>query len=202
MNASEPFGWPSAEHTLHGEGPDRRQMACLEWSRGEWHVRIAAFRLGAEILACHVKQNGAEQDALIFPFAYCWRQHIELAIKQLILAGADLLDRRGTPPRGHNLAPLWRRCRGLMEEIEPAPESLDNVDRVVGELQRMDTSGEEFRYPKFKDGTATLSSVDRLSFERINTALIGVSNFLAGSADLIDSQLQIKRELEREYLGE
>jgi hypothetical protein len=200
----EPPVWPSKSHSIRGEGTDWTQNACLGWSRGTWYVRVHGFRLAAELLADHVAQTGTEQDGLIFPFLYNWRQHVELALKELIIDAERLLDRDGKRPEGHNLDSLWQRCRTALEAVEPKGEAhnLDNAGRLIAELHAMDPRGDAFRYPHTRQGAATLDGIERLSFSEINEALQALSNFLVAAGMAISVDLEIKDDMEAEFRQE
>jgi len=109
-----------------------------------------------------------------------WRQHIELALKQIIVEADKLLDQPERIPTGHNLASLWQRCRRSLEAIDPPSEQaeLDNVEHVIAELHAMDPRGDAFRYAVSRTGDKTLAGIARLSFADINAALEPLANSL------------------------
>jgi hypothetical protein len=201
---TEPPVWPSKSHGIRGGGADWTQNACLGWSRGTWYARVHGFRVAAELLANHVAQTRTEQDGLIFPFLYNWRQHIELALKELIIVGERLLGRDGKRPEGHNLDGLWQRCRKALEAVEPKAEarSLDHAGRLIGELHAMDPKGDAFRDPRTRQGDATLDGIEHLSFSEINEALQALSNFLEAAGMAITADLEILDEMEAEFRQE
>jgi hypothetical protein len=193
------YEWPSMPRSLHGEGSDWRQTASLGWNRGGWYTRIRGFRVAAELLAAHVSEHRHEQDGIIFPFLYNWRQHIELALKQLIVETEQLLDLHTNPPRGHNLHSLWARWRsGLVHAGRGSADELDNVEAFIHELHELDPYGDAFRYPVSVDGVPTLEAVDHLSFERITEAVVPVANFLEAAAMAISVDLENKQDFERD----
>lgn len=195
---------PSKDHRLRGAGSDWTQNACLGWSRGKWYARVHGYRLAAELLADHVAKTGTEQDGLIFPFLYNWRQHFELALKELIIGAERLLDRDDERPEGHSLDALWQRCRKALEMIEPDADEcdLDNAGRLIGELHAMDPRGEAFRYPHTRRGAATLDGIEHLSFSQINDALQALSNFLEAAGMAISFDLEIREDMEAEFREE
>ena len=200
----EPPVWPSTSHSIRGAGSDWTQNACLGWSRGRWYARVHGFRLAAELLADYVAKTGTEQDGLIFPFLYNWRQHVELALKELIIDAGRLLDHEGKHPEGHNLDALWQRCRKGLEAVEPKAEKrpLDNAGRLIAELHTMDPRGDAFRYPHTLRGAATLDGIEHLSFSEINEALQALSNFLESAGMAISFDLEIREDMEAEFRQE
>jgi hypothetical protein len=200
----EPPVWPSNSHSIHGAGSDWTQNACLGWSRGGWHARVHGFRLAAELQADHVANTRTEQDGLIFPFLYNWRQHVELALKELIIDAERLLDRDDKRPEGHSLDALWQRCRKALETIEPEADGrdLDNAGRLIAELHTMDPRGEAFRYPHTRQGVATLDGIEHLSFSEINKALQALSNFLEAAGMAISFYLEAREDMEAAFREE
>src|SRR5271167_1627938 len=193
------FTWPSTPRSLHGEGSHWRLTASLDWARGNWYTRIMGFRTAAELLGAYVAEHRNEQDVLIFPFLYNWRQHIELALKQLIIETEKLLDVSKPVPTGHRLEALWARLRSLLEESgHGSTEELDNVSSAIAELHAMDPSGDAFRYPLSLEGKPTLAAVNRLSFDLVTAALVPVSDFLEAVDTAISVALDTKGDLERQ----
>lgn len=191
--------WPSIKRSLHDEGPDWAQTANLAFGRGDAYPRICGFRVAAELLAAYVRDHERAADGLIFPLLYSWRQHIELALKDLIVEAELLAEYDSpTPPAGHNLIALWQRFRCAIGS-KGTPSELANVQHVIGELHAMDPTGEAFRYAWSKKRTPTLAAVHQLSLQSVNTALGAVANFLDAAATGISVELEAKAELLREY---
>jgi hypothetical protein len=203
LDLNEPIIWPSTARSLLGEGEHWSLTACLGWSRGDWHMRIHGFRQAAELIGAYIAKHRHDQDGLIFPFLYNWRQHVELALKHLMVAAERLRDVSDKTPFGHNLEQLWTRCRASLEDLGGSSETeLDNVGTVIAELHAMDPHGDAFRYPTGRDGSATLPGIDRLSFDRINDALVAVSNFLEAAETGVSVDLENKLDYEAEYAAE
>src|SRR5689334_16692383 len=85
--ARESLPWPSANSDLRPLGKDWQHHALLAWQRGSSHGPISGYREGAEALAERMVDSRHEIDSLVYPYAYCWRHHIELLLKDLL---ADL----------------------------------------------------------------------------------------------------------------
>jgi hypothetical protein len=199
--SSDEIAWPDAPRSLYGTGSDWRQNASLSWSRGGWYARVRGFRVAAEVIAGYVAEHRTEQDGLIFPFLYNWRQHIELAMKQLIIQCEELINVESRRPHGHDLDELWTRLRKSLETIEdatPQKAELDSVAALIAELHRIDPYGDAFRYPHTTKGFPTLEGVEILSFKTINDAFVPVANFLETLEFGVLAWLDIKREYEYE----
>jgi hypothetical protein len=171
----------------------------LESARRRRDPNVGGFRLNAELLAAHVRENRGARDTLIFPFVYSWRQHIELALKQVIVEAEQLYDIDGDTPVGHDLNELWERFRRCVQS-GATEEEFSNAEHVIGELHAIDPIGEAFRYGTSKDGTATVPTIEQLSFERVGSACAALSNFLDAAATQISLELEAKHDALAEQL--
>ena len=74
---------------------------------------------------------------MIYPILFNARQAIELGLKETIRLGNRLLDRDGSYPKHHELAPLWQIAKGLLAEAASLhdPEALD--EEVTGAFEEL-----------------------------------------------------------------
>lgn len=193
--------WPSDTDTVLPTGLiDPAVSADLMWLRywagGTATFHALGFREAAELLAPRVGYGPGQEDALVYPFAYCWRHHLELRLKMLIAEAAGYLDEalpakvRKDLSRSHDLAKLWGYCRPLLERVDQRDSSAlanENIERLLTELNWLDPHpGIAFRYPTATDGsTPTLGGIDHLDVESFHKACLGLSNALSGWSDMI-----------------
>jgi hypothetical protein len=175
FGATEDIPWPSASDSLFGPEDDWRAIACLDWARGSAVVRALGYQRAAEVLFEEIA-GGRDQDLLVYPFALCWRHHLELELKTLIRAAANFLEEPVSAAAEaalgqHGLLDLWAQCRPLLERVDPRDDTdLDHAGRLIAQLHKIDPSGEAFRYATTKGGEATLRQVkdDRLAVDRFH----------------------------------
>ena len=116
MTTVELIAWPERDHNLGATGADWTSHALIGWQEGEVGGRIAGYRRAAEILAEHVLAHRGDLDLVVFPLAGCWRQHVELRLKDLLADLQVLLGRPAEPRHHHDIERLWEEVRPLLYE--------------------------------------------------------------------------------------
>jgi hypothetical protein len=187
--------------SLLASGTDWHQVACVRWSQSDPYPRISGFRRAAEVLAAQVKSTSHDQDILIFPYLYCSRQHIELALKQLVVSLGRLSgDAAAWPSQSHTLLPLWEQfVSGLIREGLVRDEAIQWVEPVIRELDGLDPGGDSFRYHIRRDGSPTLPSLGNVSFQTIEDTLARVANLLDAAMAEVSNLLDVKTEIDAPY---
>ena len=129
------------------------------------------YRMAADILAAHIRQRG-DETFLFYPLVFLYRHHVELMLKNLILAfdepgvrwvtQAELLseeDRESLAKgkKAHSLQELWERLRpvvlALGHDVVSA-ERIEGIDFYVQQLNEIDPHpATNFRYPEKIDET-------------------------------------------------
>jgi hypothetical protein len=196
--AEETFavGLPGPDESLFGPGNDQWSLASIGCWRGHWYPRIRGYRDAAELIEREVAESGRSQDGLIYPFLASWRQHIELALKALILEIEVLEDVVPTPRHTHNLRSLWNECRRRLVARYSDMELYDHAERLIGQLHNLDPRSDEFRYPFRTSGEAALGSVDSLYFDKVGSALRPLSDFF----DIASTMVQVDQDAKDEVL--
>src|SRR4051812_27294719 len=133
--------------------------ACVGWTCDQWVGYAEGYRRAAEILVQHIADTERDQDVLVYPIVFMYRQAIEISLKRLIVIGTQLIDRPTEVPRHHRLVLLWRQCRPIIEEVWPdgPKEDLDVVGAVLEDFEALDPISTVFRYPVNNEGQASLS---------------------------------------------
>ena len=136
------------------------------------------FRRAAEILqaAMLAQHSVRDLDTVIFPYAACWRHHVELQLKSLLAQLRALSDLPVEGRHHHQIDQLWQEARKLMAEHFPGQKAdLAAAGKVIIQLARMDPDGQEFRYAAKRDGSRTLPGIDRINLVAFHEAMIGVA---------------------------
>jgi hypothetical protein len=144
--------WPTLGETMFTDGlPDWHNNACLV-PRADWSIYAEGYRRAGRLLVEHVNSSGVDQDFLVYPIVFCYRQYLELKMKHLVLAGSQLLDLDTELIKSHDLVPLWKSCRSILERVAP-DEPMDQLEAVtegIEQLSKIDSTSEGFRYPEDK----------------------------------------------------
>jgi len=127
------------------------------------------YRLAAEILADHVRGRG-EETFLFYPIVFLYRHHVELMLKNLILAfdepgvravtGAEAFrdeDRNSlqSGKKAHSLQALWDHLRPSVEGLgsQVSAELIEGINYYIQQLNEIDPHSVSFRYPAGVAGT-------------------------------------------------
>ena len=193
FGVTDDIPWPTASETLLGSGDHWQAIANLDGAGGSDRLRASGFQRAAEVIFEEIAA-GRDQDLLVYPFAFCWRHHLELELKSLIRAAAHLLgeplsDATKDELKGHRLGPLWALCRPLLERIDPrAAADYGTVGGQLSELHQIDPAGDAFRYAITNAGKPWLASVKagQIAVDRFHRVCEGLATFLGACADQID----------------
>ena len=86
------------------------------------------------------------RECYIFPVLFCFRQYLELTMKDSILyfrLKRKRASRGESNLEGHNLLVLWNNLKMYLDVID---SEVKNVHKIVEELSVVDGNGELFRY--------------------------------------------------------
>ena len=206
MNTSE-SAWPHSRHDLRSPAASYWQFSDLGWQRlSGLEGRTLGFRRAAEMLyeSMLTSRSIADLDTVFYPYALCWRHYVELQLKAL---HADLRALAGRAPKAthhHMIDRLWTGVRHLIHEQFPGDEDPGESDahRLIGQLAALDPDGQQLRYGKRRDGTASLPDVDQVNLVTFHEAMSAVANYLEAVAAAVDHDLDIKREMDEYYSAE
>lgn len=124
--------------------------AWLQNPADKFYLYSEGYKQAGNIIYAHVKNIG-DNNTLVYPIVFVFRQCLELKLKELITLGyrhLAIFDQ--TFPNNHNLVCLWVIYRKkILPKIDSSinSEMLDGVERLIQEFQREDTNSSNFRYP-------------------------------------------------------
>ncbi|MEC3980411.1 hypothetical protein [Amycolatopsis sp. H20-H5] len=193
---SQPTPWPNPQADLLAGDDDWHFIACMDWPRDQWIGYIGGYWKAASLIVAQVAATGRDQDYLVYPFLMCWRHHVELQLKNLIIQCQRCKREEVDFPRTHKIGPLWSRTRKLLDEVyrDDDRARLDDVERILTQLQDFDPTSEHFRYPVARDGSPTLEALPRVHLRKFHEAMEGVAHYL----DATDTGLREKFDAESE----
>jgi hypothetical protein len=161
------LAWPDVPRFCFGPGSPVSLNACVGWVQSQPHEMegyVDGYRKAATALYEYAAATGASPDYLVFPIAFLWRHHLELALKDIISVGRQLADEPWGFPKGHRLLDLWTEARNHVVQCgDPAAPELSNVEANIREFENIDPWADGFRYPLNRDQTVrSLPNVPRL----------------------------------------
>jgi len=173
--------------------------ACLNFNGIDINAYAVGYKQAADFLVERVSQERRYQDTLVYPIAFLYRQYLELRLKQLILAGRELLDIQSSQENlHHGIDKLWKQCRSMLGRIHPDEnlDYLDDIERYIAEFARVDPSSTAFRYPTDKEGNPSLEGLSHVNLRNLSETMEKIAILLDGASFNFDMLLQAKCEME------
>lgn len=188
---------PNPQDKLFTSAEDWWNNACLNFLPHGWTIYAIGYKDAADILVEHIAKTKRQQDTLIYPIIFLYRQYLELALKDLILEGRKLLDDPDPLPKTHRIDELWRLCDRLLEQISPgdSADSRKEIGRLIEEFAQVDPLSMSFRYPEDKDGNPTLPGLTNINMRNVREVTGKISVILEGAGAMIYESLSYKREM-------
>ncbi len=174
--------------------------ACLNYMGIDWNAYAIGYKLAADLLVDYVDSKKQNQDILVFPIVFLYRQYLELRLKELILSGSTLLDNNKTPKiTFHNIESLWKSCRTILEKVFPEDpkEDFTEIERVIAEFSITDPRSTGFRYPTDKEGKISLPGLTHINLRNLSELINQATSILEGASTGISVYLDMKSDYER-----
>ena len=89
--------------SLFSGDKDWNANACLNWSLDTMGLYIEGYREAADKLVHDVVESGTNQDILVFPISFLYRQYIELQLKHIIRESRIFLEEGSSLPEHHRI---------------------------------------------------------------------------------------------------
>lgn len=176
--------------------------ADIGWMKNRSPFYVNGYRLAAEKLSENFDQLFVnEKDSLIFPIIYLYRQHIELATKDIIRDMCRLLQvTENVKILGeHRILDLWNEVIRLYCELakQLSPEysftnrnELDKAKLVIKEFSHYDDRSFAFRYATDKSGNRLLDDVDYISLNNFKTEIEVVLKVIDNLTETISHEIE------------
>jgi hypothetical protein len=183
-------------------GGDIATNACVHFGLTE-HGMVNGFRKAADSLVDVLMLTRSDQDYLVFPIAFCYRQYFELRLKGLLRDSSRLLD-QPDPPRNvmerHRLVPIWSLLEPKLCAIFQDSVELTLVGDRVREFDEMDPESMAFRFATSKRGGPLLpADLRNLDLANLRDVMSKIAFGLDGADLGVDVYLEQKAEMSAEY---
>lgn len=171
--------YPSSEDNFFSNVKKEERRSTAYIKNDDWDIYTVGYKLAGDVLADHASSK-CGHDLLVYPILFLYRQHLELAIKCLIIKSDNT-----KPESTHNLNILWTTCLELIKKSHPdiakeRENELQNTTRLIGELCRYDPKSFAFRYQLQKDyeTSALPNNLKEVSLMNIMKVFGNISNEL------------------------
>lgn len=115
------------------------RMSMAEIYISEGYINAALWML----TLIKLSNNNGRKNAYIYPAMFCFRQYIELIMKDTIRRFEQNEIGRSKNLGYHNLNELWIDLKQYIDYID---EEVNAIDKLILELQRIDGNSFSFRY--------------------------------------------------------
>lgn len=164
--------------------------------RGERIYRMKkAFKDAADLLVVYTEENAHERRNLVWPIVFCYRQYIELALKDVIAEyGPQIENNHKIEPNWntHSLKELWTYYKQIinstLSEItaDDIPEVL-SIEACIDELEGIDAGSYSFRYPTDTKGRQIDIPFSSIDLYHLRDMMEGIYGFLDASESALDA---------------
>jgi hypothetical protein len=194
-------GLQAEERLFVASDDDWMNNACVNFGYPE-EGYVGGFLRAADLAVEHVISTGTDQDYLVYPIVFGYRQYLELRLKGLLRDASNLLNEPAPSDRlmgKHKLIPLWRELRPLLDRVFSAEsDQLDLIGGRIEEFSEMDPDSYTFRYATTKIGTLSLpEDLRHINLAHLRTVMakialmldgadVGISVYLENKADMLE----------------
>lgn len=199
--APVPAWQPESASLFSGEADDARLIAMPSSGEAGWPLYEQGYLMAAQQVLDRIVTSGFDQDFLVYPLVFLYRQYLELQLKLVIHLGRELYGGRSGPMKTHSLAALWDVAIGYIRRTWP--DDTQDTTRIradLAEFDALDGGSYAFRYPV---GTSQEPSLpDNLT--RFNVATFAkraeaIGGYLEGASNGMWAHRDWQREMTAEY---
>ncbi|MCP5195925.1 MAG: hypothetical protein H6974_03900 [Gammaproteobacteria bacterium] len=175
---------------------DWHNNACLNFQGDMSYGYIEGYKRAADALVTQVNETGIDQDFLVYPIVFLYRQHIELLLKRIINNSRQLLNNESGYPKNHKIDNLWHLVKDLARQVwqEKDPEEFKLIDHIIKELSEADPESMSFRYPEDKNGKKSNPDILHINLRYFGQTINEISSILDGIDAGISHDLNQKNE--------
>ncbi|MBL8875609.1 MAG: hypothetical protein JNM86_07430 [Phycisphaerae bacterium] len=186
--------WPSAGQSLFLNGGS--DPVEFHGYLAESFSHPEAYRRAAEMLYEAAVDKPCDRDAIMLPFVFLWRHHVEVSLKRLIETFHEINHDRSRPPPTHKLSLLWAQVRPELVSIWPKAnqDPLIGIDEAIAELEQLDRTGETWRYSTDRNGNSIVPVGLKFSLSHFHNVMQGISNLIDGCHATTSEHLSDLRE--------
>lgn len=179
---------PKNEDSIFSKESDWHNNACLNFSSDMSFGYIDGYKLAADLLISNVIETANNQDTLVYPIIFLYRQHIELLLKNIILHGRILQEETPNFPTHHNLMNLWNTVKGIINFAlkKNNTKEIIQITNLLVEFSEIDPQSMAFRYPMDQKGNIHNPTMKYVNLRKFGEKMIIVSDFLCG----VDAELE------------
>ena len=216
---NDEFDYPKPKTNVFIAGKNPRTSSHIGWNNdlSQFWGYSEGYKTAADSLIEKMLQDGhnLSLDTMIFPAIFCYRQYLELSMKNIIISGRFIEEGRKLPFSGHDLMNLWGNCKTIICDYNKVTSDnsdtkiLNLVKKYIKEFSQVDFNSEYFRYPINKEEGLHHTKHISIDLENLMKRMNELYNFFEGCRCMIDElndaimeEKVMAIEYERELMAE
>lgn len=175
--------WPTKGDKPFVTAPNQSDNANIhENEKFRMQGMISGYKMAADHLVRDASEDGWVRDQLVYPIIFCYRQFLELSLKQLVADHGEIV---GVEPnwKSHDLAFFWQKFLTMLKAFgtEDPDDADPAVRKIVLEFAKIDPESFSFRYPVDNDGDAVPVVYDALHLPALAGVMEATDNYFTGA---------------------
>jgi hypothetical protein len=178
-----PEHWPRLGQRLFVPGSPGRDADVASGLDERMYWMKEGFKETADLLAIQAEES-REQKKFVWPIVFCYRQYIELALKEVLAKHGEQVEPEIEPNwKSHKLGELWSDCKSIMQETLSGT-TLDDIPGVraleglINEFQGVDVGSYSFRFPTDTTGKLVEFPFESIDLANLKSVMEGIYTFL------------------------
>lgn len=173
--------WPRPGDEVFSEAEDQWMNAHVNWAMGSAFYAIG-YKTAGDVLVEHVDRTNYDADSLVYPVVFCYRQYLELTLKELLAEARRYFYIEDEGPDGHPLLLVWWPLRKLLAQRwsdSDASTEMDAVEDALRQFDTVDRGSFAFRYATKKNGEASLPrELQRINLRNLSEVVGRIGTYL------------------------
>jgi len=178
---------PTQAMKLFTSGPPARTLAWLSPDQ-EAYIVSEGYVMAADLMVERIESKPpGDIDFLIWPIAFCYRQAIELELKEALVVARRLTRSSQGFRAGHDLCELWSALKTeltLLKAVDDV-EEIGALDSLIHEFHQKDPQSLKFRYTRNTKGQPLRDRQDRIQLAVLANGCRAIRSWLGGLIDML-----------------
>jgi len=159
---------------------DWKNNACLNFTEDRWDLYAEGYKKASDLLVTHIQINQVDQDFLVYPIVFNYRQYLELKLKDILLVAQKVFNKTFILPIHHDINMIWKDVREIIEQnwSDTPKKDLNQVGKLINEFSNADKISMAFRYPIDKSGDVHLKNICHINLRNLKEHIENISTLL------------------------
>ena len=168
--------WPQMGDRLFVESSWAYDARVIGDPKERFYRMPMGYKRAGDLLIDRAAADVVDRSNIIYAALFCYRQSIELYLKQLIDEFGK--EKKFFPKNTHDLSQLWERFVCVANEMGGCESiGFNEAQKLVDELHDADQKSDGFRFPADKRGEPFFSGDKGIDLNNMREVMQGLENF-------------------------